>query len=66
MNIMLILVAICALWKVIDGYRKGMVKEIVSLVTLTVMGFAGDRPSSAERGPILGQNDLQAAGDPLA
>ena len=39
MNIMLILVAICALWKVIDGYRKGMVKEIVSLVTLTVMGI---------------------------
>lgn len=39
MNIMLILVAVCVLLKFIDGYKKGMVKEIVSLVTLIVMGI---------------------------
>lgn len=39
MNIMLILVVICAVAKIVDGYKKGMVKEIVSLVTLTVMGI---------------------------
>lgn len=39
MNIMLILVAVCAIFKIADGYKKGMVKEIVSLVTLTVMGI---------------------------
>lgn len=39
MNIMLIFVAVCALFKIVDGYKKGMVKEIVSLVTLTVMGI---------------------------
>ena len=39
MNIMLILVVVCALFKIVDGYKKGMVKEIVSLVTLVVMGI---------------------------
>lgn len=39
MNIMLIVVVIYALFKVADGYKKGIVKEIVSLVTLCVMGI---------------------------
>lgn len=39
MNIMLIVVVIFALFKMADGYKKGMVKEIVSLVTLCVMGI---------------------------
>ncbi len=39
MNIMLILVVICVLLKIADGYKKGMVKEIVSLVTLIIMGI---------------------------
>ena len=39
MNIMLIVVAICALIKIRDGYKNGIVKEIISLVTLIVMGI---------------------------
>ena len=39
MNIMLILAVICVLFKFADGYKKGMVKEIVSLVTLIIMGI---------------------------
>ncbi len=39
MNIMLIVVAVCALVKIADGYKKGMVKEIISLVTLIIMGI---------------------------
>lgn len=39
MNVMLIIVAICAVFKIADGYKKGMVKEIISLVTLIVMGI---------------------------
>ena len=39
MNIMLILAVICVLFTIADGYKKGMVKEIVSLVTLIIMGI---------------------------
>lgn len=39
MNIMLIVVAICVLAKIADGYKKGMVKEIISLVSLIIMGI---------------------------
>lgn len=39
MNIMLIIAVICVLLKIADGYKKGMIKEIVSLVTLIIMGI---------------------------
>lgn len=39
MNIMLIVVAVCVLAKIADGYKKGMVKEIISLATLIIMGI---------------------------
>ena len=39
MNIKLILAVICVLFKIADGYKKGMVKEVVSLVTLIIMGI---------------------------
>lgn len=39
MNLMLIAAALFALFKVVDGYKKGMVKEVVSLVTLALMGI---------------------------
>lgn len=39
MNIMLIVVAVFTLIKIVDGYKKGMVKEIISLVTLILMGM---------------------------
>lgn len=38
-NIVLIVVAVVALFKVWDGYKKGMVKEIISLVTLLIVGI---------------------------
>lgn len=37
MNILLIIVAIAALCKLVDGYKKGMVKEIISLISLIVL-----------------------------
>lgn len=39
MNVMLVIVVVCVLFKIADGYKKGMVKEIISLVTLTVIGI---------------------------
>ncbi len=39
MNIMLIVAAVFTLIKIVDGYKKGMVKEIISLVTLILMGM---------------------------
>lgn len=39
MNIMLIIAAVCMLFKIADGYKKGMVKEVISLVTLVIMGI---------------------------
>lgn len=37
MNIMLIIVAISAVWKAVDGYKKGLVKEVVSLLSMIVL-----------------------------
>ena len=37
MNILLIVVAVAALCKAIDGYKKGMIKEIISLVSMIVL-----------------------------
>lgn len=36
-NILLIIVIIAAVAKAVDGYRKGMVKEIISLISLAVL-----------------------------
>jgi len=36
-NIMLIVVVIALICKMADGYRKGMVKEIISLISLVVL-----------------------------
>lgn len=37
MNLMLIIVAIFLLCKMVDGYKKGMVKEIISFVSLIIL-----------------------------
>ncbi len=37
MNFLFLLVILAAILKVIDGYKKGMVKEIISLVSLLVL-----------------------------
>lgn len=36
-NILLIIVIIAAIGKVFDGYKKGMVKEIISLVSMVIL-----------------------------
>lgn len=36
-NIMLVVVVIAAVVKIFDGYKKGMVKEIISLVSLAIL-----------------------------
>ncbi len=38
-NLLLIIVVVLALIKVFDGYKKGMVKEIISLVSLVILSF---------------------------
>ncbi len=37
MNLLLLIVAVVLIWRVIEGFRIGMVKEIISLVSLIVM-----------------------------
>lgn len=37
LNIMLVIVAVAALFKVVDGYKKGVVKEVVSLISMVVL-----------------------------
>lgn len=36
MNLLLIAVGVVLVWKVISGFKRGMVKEVVSLVTLLI------------------------------
>lgn len=36
-NILLVIVVAAAVLKIIDGYRKGMVKEIISLISMIVL-----------------------------
>lgn len=37
LNFLMIIVIILVLYKVVDGYKKGMVKEIISLVSMAVL-----------------------------
>lgn len=37
MNILLIIVAVAALYKLIDGFKKGIIKEIISLISMVVL-----------------------------
>jgi len=37
LNILLIIVVVAAVCKMVDGYKKGVVKEIISLVSLVVL-----------------------------
>ena len=39
-NILLIFFALILIWRVADGFRNGLVKEIISLITLTILAFA--------------------------
>lgn len=37
MNILLIIVAVAALYKLVDGFKKGIIKEIISLISMVVL-----------------------------
>lgn len=37
MNILLIIMAVLLIWKIRDGYKRGMVKEIISFVSLIIL-----------------------------
>lgn len=38
-NIMLIIVLIAAPFKIVDGHKKGMVKEVISLITMLILSI---------------------------
>ena len=40
-NFMLIIVAVAAVCKMADGYKKGMTKEIISFISLIVLCIVG-------------------------
>lgn len=40
MNLLLIVMGVILLWRVITGFKEGMVKEIISFVSLVVMSVA--------------------------
>ena len=40
MNFLLILLVLIGIWRVVDGYKNGIVKEIISLITLVILALA--------------------------
>jgi len=55
MNILLIVVAAAALYKLIDGYKKGMVKEIISLVSMIVLCLVAGLIAFGAKGYMTGK-----------
>lgn len=37
MNLLAVIVLIVLIWKIVDGYKRGMVKEIISFISLIVL-----------------------------
>ena len=40
MNFLLIILVLIGIWRVVDGYKNGIVKEIISLITLVILALA--------------------------
>lgn len=55
MNILLIIVAVAALCKLIDGYKKGIVKEIISLISMIVLCLAAGLIAFGAKGYMTGR-----------
>ncbi|MCM1065125.1 MAG: CvpA family protein [Eubacterium sp.] len=55
MNLLLIVVAVAALCKLVDGYKKGMVKEIISLVSMVVLCVVAGLLSFAAKNYMTGK-----------
>ncbi len=39
-NVLVIFMILIAIWRVFDGFRNGLVKELISLITLVILAFA--------------------------
>lgn len=55
MNILLIIVALAALFKLVDGYKKGMVKEIISLISMVVLCMVAGLVAFGAKGYMSGK-----------
>lgn len=55
MNIVLIAAIILTIYKITDGYKKGMVKEIISLVSMIVLCLVAGLIASAAQNYVRGQ-----------
>ncbi|MDE7045316.1 MAG: hypothetical protein K2O97_09970 [Acetatifactor sp.] len=55
MNILLIVVAVAALCKLVDGYRKGIVKEIISLVSMIALCLVAGLIAFGAKGYMTGR-----------
>ena len=55
MNLLLIVVAVAALYKLVDGYKKGMVKEIISLVSMVVLCLVAGLIAFGAKGYMTGR-----------
>lgn len=55
MNILLIIVAVAALYKLVDGYKKGIVKEIISLVSMIVLCLVAGLIAFGAKGYMTGK-----------
>ncbi|MBO4807667.1 MAG: CvpA family protein [Lachnospiraceae bacterium] len=40
MNFLLIILILIGVWRIVDGYKNGIVKEIISLITLVILALA--------------------------
>lgn len=55
MNILLIVVAVAALYKLVDGYKKGIVREIISLVSMIVLCLVAGLIAIGAKGYMTGR-----------
>ncbi len=55
MNLLLIVVAVAAVFKLADGYKKGMIKEIISLVSMVVLCLVAGLIAIGAKGYMTGK-----------
>lgn len=55
MNILLIVVALAALYKLADGYKKGIIREIISLVSMIILCMVAGLVAYGVKGYMTGR-----------
>ena len=55
MNILLMIVAVAALCKLVDGYKKGIVREIISLISMMVLCLVAGLIAYGVKGYMAGR-----------